>query len=97
MEVCPLSRRVMFQPLSVPLQNGFRFLHPRLPAALSAYLAARFPMGEPYGLTTFPLCTCVGEVSSLRRGDAICDRYGLSTGSCPHTFWSKRDSIFRLF
>jgi hypothetical protein len=42
-EVCPLSRGVMLQPLSVPLQNGLRFLPPPLPAALSAHLAGCFP------------------------------------------------------
>jgi len=33
----------MLQPLSVPLQNGIRFLPPPLPAALSAHFADRFP------------------------------------------------------
>ena len=30
-EVCPLSRRVMFQPVSVPLQDGIRFFPPPYP------------------------------------------------------------------
>jgi hypothetical protein len=57
MEVCPLSRGVMSnaaliapQPLSALLQDGFRFLHHPLPAALLASLAARFPFGKATGL-----------------------------------------------
>src|SRR5215472_4921183 len=52
-EVSPLSRGVMLQPLSGPLQAGFRLLPRPLPAAPSAPLAARFPLREDYGLTTF--------------------------------------------
>jgi hypothetical protein len=48
-EVCPLSRGVMLpvwgaQPLSAPLQDGFRFLHHPLLAVPSVRLAARFPL-----------------------------------------------------
>jgi hypothetical protein len=31
-EVCPLSREVMSQPLSEPLQSDFRFFRPPIPA-----------------------------------------------------------------
>ena len=55
MEVCPLSREVMFQLLSAPLQSSVRFLHLPLPATLSAYLTARFPLREGVGLTVFRL------------------------------------------
>src|SRR5262245_16741897 len=54
-EVCPLSRGVMLQPLSVPLQGGIRFLPRPLPAAPSARLAVRFPstpLGYGAGRTT---------------------------------------------
>ena len=39
MEVCPLSRGVMFQPLSIPLQNGLRFFPDELPGVGSVRLA----------------------------------------------------------
>src|SRR5215213_1699853 len=52
-EVRPLSRGVMSQPLSRLLRPGVRFLHHPLPAAPSARLAARFPSREDYGLTVF--------------------------------------------
>src|SRR4051812_4073675 len=42
-EVCPLSRGVMFQPLSEPLQPGFRFFRPPIPAQSTASLAVRLP------------------------------------------------------
>lgn len=55
MEVCPLSREVLLQPLSVSLRDGLRFLHPPVPAPLSAFLTVGFPLQEGYGLTMFHL------------------------------------------
>jgi hypothetical protein len=43
-EVCPLSRRVMSQPVSSPLQTGIRFLRTPLPTAPTAFLAVRLPL-----------------------------------------------------
>jgi len=51
-EVSSLSRGVMSQPLSGPLQAGLRFLPRPLPAAPSAHLAAGLPSREDDGLTT---------------------------------------------
>ena len=51
-EVGPLSRGVMSQPLSDPLQAGLRFLPRPLPAAPSAHLTAGLPSREGDGLTT---------------------------------------------
>jgi hypothetical protein len=51
-EVSSLSRGVISQPLSGPLQTGFRFLPRPLPAAPSARLAAGLPSREDDGLTT---------------------------------------------
>jgi hypothetical protein len=51
-EVSSLSRRVMSQPLSGPLQAGIRFLPRPLPAAPSVRLAAGLPSREGDGLTT---------------------------------------------
>src|SRR5262249_2904725 len=51
-EVCPLSRGVMSQLLSAPLQSRFRFFHLPVPAPLSASLAGRFPLpGRGTGLS----------------------------------------------
>lgn len=44
MEVCPLSRGVMSQPLSPPLQRGIRFLHRHLPTSRSVALAIDLPV-----------------------------------------------------
>ncbi len=43
LEVCPLSRGVMSQPLSGSLQPGIRFLQPPIPAQPTAFLAVRLP------------------------------------------------------
>ncbi|HDO06100.1 MAG TPA: hypothetical protein ENG85_00285 [Bacteroidetes bacterium] len=60
-EVCSLSGRIMFQPVSIPLQNGFCFLQILLSAYPTACLAvspAHIYMYERiYGLTTFRLVT----------------------------------------
>jgi hypothetical protein len=52
-EVCPLSREMMLQSLSVPLQDGIRFFRVPLPASLSASLARSFPFWEKYGFSVF--------------------------------------------
>jgi len=54
MEVCTLSREVMFQPLSAPLQRGIRFFHIPLPASPSAHLAMGFP-AEAGGIQAYPV------------------------------------------
>lgn len=59
-EVCSLSRKVMSQPLSVPLQHSVRLLHPLLPALPTAFLTVCLPRGQRYGLTTFPACHTTG-------------------------------------
>ena len=51
-EVSSLSRGVISQPLSGPLQSGLRFLPRPLPAAPSTHLTARLPSREDDGLTT---------------------------------------------
>ncbi|ASA19122.1 hypothetical protein FA326_10230 [Pseudomonas aeruginosa] len=59
-EVCPVSRGVMSQPLSRPLQPGIRFLCDPIPAPPTVRLAAPLPRGRRYGLTTFPICHTTG-------------------------------------
>jgi hypothetical protein len=51
-EVCSLSRPMMFQSVSAPLQHGIRFLWPLIPASPSSCLTAVLPRREQYGLTT---------------------------------------------
>jgi len=43
-EVSSLSRRVISQPVSAPLQSGLRLLRIPLPAAPSAFLAVDLPL-----------------------------------------------------
>ena len=59
-EVCPVSRGVMFQPLSKPLQPGVRFLCDPIPAPPTVFLTVHLPTGQRYGLTTFPVCHTTG-------------------------------------
>ena len=67
-EVCPLSRRVMSQPLSVPLPNGVRFFLNPVPAPPQADLAACCPRREQYGVSTFHLQKYVGLGGCFRPG-----------------------------
>jgi hypothetical protein len=67
-EVCPLSREVMFQPLSAPLQDGIRFLLDPAPAPPWAGFAACCPRRERYGVSTFRLQKCVGLGACYRPG-----------------------------
>ena len=52
-EVCPLSRRAMFQPVSRPLQPGVRFFRIPLPTAPTAFLMVRLP--SPAALWAYPV------------------------------------------
>jgi hypothetical protein len=49
-EVCPVSRGVMFQPLSAPLQLGVRFFCDPIPAQPTDPLAVHLPEGGHTGL-----------------------------------------------
>jgi len=52
-EVCTLSRPMMFQSVSIPLQSGIRFFWHLIPISSSSHLTAFLPLRERYGLTTF--------------------------------------------
>ena len=52
-EVCPISREVILQPLSIPLQNGLRFFLVPLPAAPTVSLAVHLPF--PATLRAYPV------------------------------------------
>jgi hypothetical protein len=98
-EVCPLSRGVMLQPLSRRLQPGIRFLHHPLPAALSARLAARFPLWEGYGLTVFRTTDRMDGVGPLFSPMVLCAHDRGNFSPCAHhvAFWLKPVSTFGLF
>lgn len=52
-EVCPISRRVIFQPLSPRLQGGVRFFLNPLPAVPTVFLAVHLPF--PAVLQAYPV------------------------------------------
>ena len=54
-DVGPLSCRVTFKPVSIPLQHGLRFFRYPIPARPTTSLAVRLPKGREYGVTTFHL------------------------------------------
>jgi hypothetical protein len=53
LEVCTLSRPMMFQSVSAPLQRGVRFFRVLLPALPLSRLTTVLPRKEQYRLTTF--------------------------------------------
>ena len=53
-EVCPLSRGVMSQLLSEPLQLDVRFFRPPIPARSTASLTVRLPVTYPGERTGLP-------------------------------------------
>src|SRR6516165_4843614 len=59
-EVCSLSRGVMFQPLFIPLQDDLCFFHVPLPPIPSAHLTAASRISEDKGLTVFRVSNQVG-------------------------------------
>ena len=101
-EVCPLSREIMLQSLSAPLQDGIRFFLIPLPASPWAFLAVRLPTvpGENTGLP----CT-TNVIYEEVRPCLITDGYCVSVipipreFTYPRTFWFKPDaaSNFGLF
>lgn len=52
-EVCSLSRQVIFQPVFTPLQGDLRFFHIPLPAAPTACFTAHLPI--PAALRAYPV------------------------------------------
>jgi hypothetical protein len=67
-EVSPLARRVMWQPVSAPLQDGIRFFPPPYPHALGwPYDLPPFARRGSTGLPRSTRLTRTGEVLSVRR------------------------------
>ena len=82
-EVCSLSRRVMLQPVSRPLQPGLRFFPVPVPAPPWADLAACCPRRERYGVSTFRLQKYVGLGACYRPGGIWVTKTYLP-GRCSH-------------
>ena len=59
-EVCSLSREVLFQPLFTPLQDDLCFFHVPLPIIPSAHLTAAYRTSEENGFTVFRVSNQVG-------------------------------------
>src|SRR6266481_4857485 len=59
-EVCSLSREVLFQPLFSPLQDDLCFFHIPLPTIPSAHLAVAYRTSGDNGLTVFRVSNQVG-------------------------------------
>jgi len=60
-EVGPFSWGIMFQFLSIPLQNDLRFFRIPLPASLSASFTSHLPHRKRYELTMF----CLWDMEGL--------------------------------
>jgi hypothetical protein len=52
-DVGALSSRVMLQPVSIPLQDGFRFFRHLKPALSQRALRFRLPSRQRYGVSVF--------------------------------------------
>jgi hypothetical protein len=97
-EVCPLSRGVMLQPLSIRLPVGLRFFPHPVPAPPWASLAACCPRRERYGVSTFRLQKHVGLGTCYRPGSMwVTTAHSEHASPASITFWFKRKSHFRLF
>ena len=89
-EVCPLSRRVMLQLVSLPLQQSIRFFGYPIPASLSARLTACFPRRERYGLTTFRLITTNDLGSAFFSGSSTSSPETIGVSGLGYSpFWSQ--------
>lgn len=97
MEVCPLSRGAMFQPLSSPLQRSLCFFHLPLPAFPSDCLTTSYPYGRDTGLPCSVYETFDG-LGSLYPPRVLVARDRECWNPCTHSiaFWLKPDSIFGL-
>src|SRR5262245_7266356 len=96
-DVSSLSRGVMSQPLSGPLQAGLRFLPRPLPAAPSAHLTAGLPSREDDGLTTLHRRNPRGLGPALTPVALHLRRMSLQHPDlATYRFWSKPISTFGL-
>ena len=76
-EIGPLSRGVILQPLSAPLQDGLRLLPHPLPASALVGLAAFLPRKDGDGFITFRRCT-VRRLGCASSPGERCPRAGSS-------------------
>lgn len=96
LEVCPLSRGVMFQPLSCRLPTSLRFFQIPLPAVLSASLTGRFPRGTLRAYHV-PRCSHERFRYALFTGRIVVHDRGDTRPLYPlPAFWLKLISTFSL-
>lgn len=95
-EVCSLSRQMMFQSVFTPLQGDLRFFHIPLPAASTACFTATCRNRQRYGLTLFRMDFRTGRAPRFRRRHHIHEGLSVRAPAWPRTFWFKPVSIFGL-
>lgn len=106
-EVCPLSRRTIFQSVSCPLQTGFRFFRIPLPALPIAPLTVGLPSGRRYGLTLFHLTLGMVRTCPMYRRRSVHDGpspkgdhslpHTVLVQACQHVWLVVCDDTYRTF
>jgi hypothetical protein len=105
-EVCPLSREVLFQPLSIPLPDDLRFFRVPLPALSSARLAAAYRERKRSGLPCFTEITewvrsalSAGGVGCPRESpqNSLCPPRCLLAQACQHLWLVARYDVYQAF
>ena len=97
-EVCPLSRGMMLQSLSPPLQRGIRFLRVHLPAGRSGLVANPLPLpcgrSETYRFTEFIINNFVRFRTRLSTGGAFVRvAFAKTRPACPPAILARLVSI----
>lgn len=80
-EVCSLSRQMMFQSVFTPLQGDLRFFHIPLPATPTVFLAVHLPITA--ALRAYPVPPVFQSGSDLSISPAAsCSRRAIGQSSC---------------
>jgi hypothetical protein len=90
-------RGAKLEPLSTPLQDGFRLFHPPIPAHLWARLTGRFPSRETYGVAMFHFSNIEWVRRALSTGSPVAPDKALQRPCADSVaFWLKPFSTFGL-
>lgn len=95
-EVCSLSRQMIFQSVFAPLQGDLRFSTFLYPQHQQLALQLTCRTRQCYGLTLFHMNFRTGRAPRFRRRHHIHERLSERAPGWPHTFWFKPVSIFGL-
>ena len=95
-EVCSLSRQMMFQSVFTPLQGDLRFSTFLYPQHQQLALQLTCRNRQRYGLTLFRMDFRTGRAPRFRRRHHIHEGLSVRTPAWPRTFWFKPVSIFGL-